>query len=69
MILKSEKSLYNPLVKDYCLVMDDTEYKSVLKGKPIYRAVASNQICGELTVSFKKFSRAKMKRMNLIWVG
>lgn len=66
MMLNSTKSLYNPFVKEYNLTMDESEYKQALEGKPIYRAVASANICGEFTVSFKKFSKAKMKRMNLI---
>lgn len=66
MILESKSSMYNPFVKDYSLTMDESEYMQALEGKPIFRAVASNNIAGEFTVSFKKFSKAKMKRMNLI---
>jgi len=66
MILESKRSGYNPFVRDYSLTMDESEYKQALEGKPIYRAVVSSNIAGEFTVSFKKFSRAKMKRMNLI---
>lgn len=65
-MLNSTKSLYNPFVKEYHLTFDESEYKQVLGGKPIYRSVASANICGEFTVSFKKFSNAKMRRMNLI---
>lgn len=66
MILNSKNSLYNPFVKEYSLTMDESEYKQALEGKPIYRSVASNNIAGEFVVVFKQFSRAKMKRMNLI---
>ena len=52
--------------KEYSLVMDESEYKQALAGKPIYRTVTSSEIAGEFTVSFKKFSKAKMKRMNLM---
>jgi len=52
--------------KEYVLVIDSTEYNQALSGKPIYHTTASKEISGEWQVSFKKFSKAKMKRMNLI---
>lgn len=50
----------------YCLEMDEAEFNQAIKGEPIYHVTVSNKIVGEWTVRFKKFSGAKMRRMNLI---
>ncbi len=52
--------------RTYSLHMDQSEYAQALAGKPLYRVTVSNNIAGEWTVRFKKFGKAKRKRMNLI---
>ena len=65
MILGSEWNIYNNS-KEYVLRMDESEFKQALEGKPLYRVSASKDLVGEWAVTFKKFSRAKRKRMNLL---
>ena len=61
MMLASKNNEYGN--KEYHLVMDESEYKQAISGEPIYRMSASNKLVGEWTVTFKKFSKAKIKRM------
>jgi len=64
MLLTSKKNPYNH--NDYSLTMDEAEYKQALNGTPLYRLTAGANIVGEWTVTFKKFSKAKIRRMNLL---
>ncbi len=65
MILKSKKNGYGDH-NTYSLEMDEAEFRQALEGKPLYRLTASNITVGEWEVRFKKFSKAKIKRMNLV---
>ncbi len=65
MILTSKKDSCGSN-KTYNLNMDEAEYKQALEGATIYRATACSDMAGEWQVKFKKFSKAKRKRMNLL---
>lgn len=65
MILSSKRSGYLDNMT-YVLEMDQDEYKKALEGEILYRGTASADVVGEWQVKFKKFSKAKRKRMNLI---
>lgn len=63
MILGSEINHYGNT--EYVLKMDEAEYKQARDGKTLYRITYCNSFAGEWQVKFKKFGKAKAKRMGL----
>ena len=63
MILGSQVNDYGN--QEYMLVMDEADYKDAKDGKTLYRLSYCREIAGEWQVKFKKFSKAKSKRMGL----
>ena len=64
MILGSRPE-HNTCSNIYLLEMTETEMQRVLDGEPLNHVTASSRGAGEWIVRYKKFSKAKAKRMGL----